>query len=216
MEHFHQQVWADFVRGVSTRQAKIGPSQDRDLRRELESHLESGCEPCTASFGVWKQVYGLATRESAYTPPDDVVRMTKLEFTAQSQQAAEACDAGLVFDTLSQPALGGVRSSAAAARQMVYESDGFTVDLRFERTSPKTVHLFGQVLDADRSRSVLAICPVMLCGQNGTLLAEGRTNYLGEFDLQFEAQDHLKLSIWVSGSKMIRIALSNLHPKADA
>jgi len=216
MEHFPEHVWADLVRGVSTQHAKTGPSQDRDLRREVESHLESGCETCAASLGVWKQVYSLAARESSYSPPEDVVRMTKLEFTARSQQAAEACDAALVFDTFSQPALAGVRSSAAAARQMVYEADGFTVDVRFDRTSPKTVHLFGQVLDADRSRSVLAICPVLLCSQNGALLAEGKTNYLGEFDLQFEAQDGLKLSIWVSGSKLIRIALSNLQPKADA
>ena len=57
------------------------------------------------------------------------LRMARLEFAAQSfDKQKQPVLASLVFDTFAKPALAGVRSAAAAARQMVYEADGLAVD----------------------------------------------------------------------------------------
>lgn len=216
MSHFPEQVWIDFVRGVPF-QAVTTERHDRTKRHDVESHLANGCSPCTASFELWKQVCGLAAAEAEFCPPEDAVRMTKFEFVAQLQNEAETTEGKLVFDTFSRPvAFVGMRSAAAAPRQMLYEAEGHTVDLRFDQQPfSNRVSLIGQVLGSERLGTVLGKFPVMVCTDRGILLAESTTNSLGEFQLHFEAQDQLKLSIWVTSKKLIRIALVNLQGRNE-
>ena len=138
--------------------------------------------------------------------------MVKLEFEAMRLQENETVGK-VVFDSFCRPALAGVRSgSAAAARQMVFEADGMTVDLRFDR-QPRSnnISLIGQVLNQNAPRVSLANAAVMLWNEKGLVLAETRTNGLGEFQLEFELQNRLRLSIQALAGKLIRIPLSNLH-----
>lgn len=217
MKHFSEQAWIDFVRGLPPRKGEARPPEGTDFHADLESHLAAGCLDCTTTHGFWKQVYGVAARESDYCPPENAVRVVKLEFAASHQQrAAQAHEASLVFDTLSQPLLAGIRSITAAARQLLYEADGLTVDLRFDR-HPRSnkVHLIGQVLAVAKSRASIAGLPVMLWTEEGMPVAENVTNDFGEFHLAFAAQDHLRLSIQVADNKLIRIALANLQQKTE-
>jgi hypothetical protein len=206
MQHFSELVWADHVRGISSSNCNV------------ESHLASGCNACAATLGMWKEVSMFAARECNYIPPENAARMAKLEFAAtRVQDNASALTANLVFDTLSQPALAGVRSVAAAARQMVYEADGVTVDLRFDRQPhSNTIHLIGQVLDRRVPRVSLGHTAVMLWTERGLPILETRTNEFGEFNLEIQAEDHLKLSIQAVGGTIIRIPLTNLKLKYDA
>jgi hypothetical protein len=218
MEHFSEQEWVDLVRGVPPQNAKTGRSEVADRRSDLESHLASGCADCASMFNLWKHIYSVATHESSYCPPESIVRMAKMEFAArQVRETPETVEACLVFDTLLQPILAGVRSASAiaAARQTVYEGEGLTVDLRFDRQPYSSkVHLIGQVLDSGKFGDTLANFPAVLWTEKGLHVAESRTNDFGEFHVEFEAQDNLKLSIQVAGNKLIRIALPNL--RADA
>jgi hypothetical protein len=212
MEHFSEQAWIDFVREVAPSNAKSGQVPDNSGRQALESHLLAGCSDCQATFKIWKQVYGIASHESEYCPPGDAIRMAKAAFAVNRlENAAETLAANLVFDSFSRPILAGVRSTAAAARQLVYDAAGLTVDMRFDR-EPKSskVQLIGQILDAERRQTVLANLPVVLSTERGVLVADGHTNQLGEFHLEFEEQEELKLAIWIHASKVIRIALANL------
>jgi hypothetical protein len=208
MEHFSEQVWADFVR--QPRSSKSG--------EKVESHLASGCKNCATALELWKRVHTLASHEGAYLPPADAVRMVKLEFAARRMQerAEEPTTASLIFDSFSQPALAGVRSVAAAARQMVYEADGLTVDLRFDGPPQSNkVLLTGQVLDRRTPRLSTRDASVMLWTERGLSIVETRANEFGEFNLEFEAQDQLRLSVEI-GSTLIRIPLASLKPKHDA
>jgi hypothetical protein len=216
MQHVPQQAWIDFVRGVSSRDVQTGHSKDANDRAELEAHLASGCKDCNATAGFWKKVQRIAARESGYCPPADVVRMAKAEFRASYlENAAEATEARLVFDTFSRPVMAGVRSAAAAARQMVYEAEGLTVDLHVDRhPQSNMMQLVGQVLDAQTLQAVSGNSAVILRTEKDVLLAKGRTNYFGEFQVEFEAQDEVRLSIWVAGNKWICIALASLQQKA--
>jgi hypothetical protein len=217
MKHFPEQAWIDFVRGVPPQTVKTEHLGRTNSWREIETHLASGCQDCTSTFALWKQVSSFAAAESRFCPPEDSVRRVKLEFTArQLRDAAESTEANLVFDTLSRPLAFGIRSGAAAPRQMVYEAQDHTVDLRFNRQPlSNRVHLIGQVLGSERLGTVLGKFPVMVSTDRGVLLAESTTNSLGEFQLQFEAQDQLQLSIWVTSKKLIRIALVNFEEKTE-
>jgi hypothetical protein len=204
MEHFSEQVWADFVRGTSSPEKSV----------EMESHLAAGCKDCAAALEFWKRVHVLTNREGLYMPPSDAVRMVKLEFAARRMQdCAEPVTANLIFDTFSQPVLAGVRSVAAAARQMVYEADGLTVDLRFDGSlHSNKVHLIGQVLDKRVPRVSVGDASVMLWTERGLNIVETKANEFGEFNLEFEAHERLRLSIQV-GRTLIRIPLANLQAK---
>jgi hypothetical protein len=177
MEHFSEWSWADFVREISNSE-----------RREMEAHLANRCSDCAAERDIWKQVYAVALRESNYAPPEAAVRMVGFEFTAQSlQKGKQPALANLVLDTLTRPSLAGVRSSAAAARQMVYEADGFTVDLRFDRLPhSETISLIGQVLDTRPPRGPLGDAAVILWTDRGLPVGETQTNRFGEFNLDFD------------------------------
>ena len=200
MEHFPDTAWVDFVRRLS----------GSENQAQLNTHLATGCKDCRQALALWNQVHTIALRESLYHPPEEVVSKVKREFGLLSK-TAEPTTASLIFDSFSQPLLAGVRSSAAAARQIVYEADGLTADLRFDGPPHSTkICLTGQVLDRRVPRAQLADAAIMLWTQNGLPIAETRTNNFGEFHLEFEAQDHLRLSIQTIGGKLIRIPLANL------
>ena len=201
MEHFSEQVFADLVRGIDT------PTQV-----ELQSHLARQCPQCTEAFKVWCRLQAVAQKENGYCAPENAVRMAKLEFETQ-QAGKQEIPASLVFDSIAQSALAGVRSAgAAAARQMVYEAEGMMIDLRFDQQpGSKSISLIGQVLDRQAARRSLAHAPVMLWTEKGLVLTETRTNGFGEFHLEFEVQDRMRLSIQAFGGKVIRIPLASLY-----
>ena len=201
MEHFSEQVFADLVRGIETQ-----------AQAELRSHLASQCPQCVETFKVWSRLQAVVQKETDYCAPENAVRMAKLEFEAQRAGEREI-PVSLVFDSIAQPALAGVRSSGAvAARQMVYEAEGMMVDLRFDqRPGSKAISLIGQVLDRQGARRSLAHAPVMLWTEKGLVLTETRTNGFGEFHLEFEVQDHMRLSIQAFGGNVIRIPLASLN-----
>lgn len=204
MEHFSEHAWADFVRGIS--------NSDRE---EMHAHLANGCNDCVVIRDTWKQVHTVALREEHYAPSEDAVRMVKLEFAAQAfDKAQQPVLAELVFDTFGKAAFAGVRSAAAAARQMVYEADGLAVDLRFDSpTSSKRILLTGQVLDRRVPRTSIEDSAIILWTHKGLALAETRANAFGEFHLELEPQDNLRLSVQVAGRALIRIPLANLRPE---
>ena len=204
MEHFSEQAWADFIRGVSNTE-----------RGEMESHLANGCNECAGARDIWKDLQAVALRESSYTPAESAVRMAKLEFAAQRfEQEKQPVLATLVFDSFANPILAGVRSSVAAARQVVYEAEGLAVDLRFDGpVRSNTIFLTGQVLDKKVPRSSVEHSPVILWTDRGLALAETKANAFGEFSLELEPQNNLRLSIQVVGRALIRIPLANLRPE---
>lgn len=207
MEHFSEQAWADFVRGISNSE-----------REEIGSHLAGGCNECTLARDTWQQVHTIALREATYAPPESAIRMAKIEFAARAfDKDKQPVLANLIFDTFGKAAFAGVRSAAAAARQMVYEADGLAVDLRFDSPAPsRRIFLTGQVLDKRVPRAALEDSVVILWTQKGLAIAETKANSFGEFHMELEPQNNLRLSIQVAGRALIRIPLANLSSEKDA
>ena len=201
MTHFSEETWADFVRGIS----------DAKTNAEIKSHLSNRCSDCVADFETWQDVHTIASHENTYSPPEDLVRMVKQEFAAKhASQPSQWSLATLVFDTLAQPLPAGVRAGSVSARQLVYEAEGLTVDLKLD-THPRSnrVSAIGQVLDKRVPRS-LGHASVVLWTDKGNPILETRANERGEFELEFEAQAELRISIELAGRTPIRIPLANL------
>ena len=201
MEHFSEQVWADFGRGFS----------GSDKARGVKAHLAAGCMNCKKTSRFWNRVQTMVRAEREYSAPENLVRLAKLEFTAKQELQAEKWSlASVLFDSVSQPLLAGVRSSAAVARQVVYEAEGLTVDLRFDLLVPSgKISAVGQILDSHIAREPLTGAPVVVWTQNGQLVATATANAYGEFQLEFEAQDDLRLTARV-GDRRVRMPLVNL------
>jgi len=200
MQHFSEQAWADFVRGISESQTKA----------TLDSHLARGCSDCRATSDVWNRVQTAVANEKIYTPSDSAVRMVKLEFAASSLESTSVL-ATLLFDTLGQPLPAGIRSGAAVTRQLVYGAEGLTVDLRLDTQAHSgKIGVFGQVLDQRHSRVSLSGVSIALWTQKGQPFMQVSPNEAGEFQLEVDARDDLRLLIDVAGRKTIRIPLAGL------
>jgi hypothetical protein len=204
MEHFSKQTWADFVRGIS----------ESATRANIESHLARGCVGCTTNFDIWNRVTTISATERTYTPPDSAVRMMELEFAARyAMERRPSVLASLLFDTLSQPLPAGMRSGVAVVRQLVYEAEGFTVDLRLDPQSQSgKICVVGQVLGKGVPRISPSSASIMLWTEKGQPIVHVSANEYGEFQLEFDAQENLRLSIDAAGRKTIRIPLTNLGP----
>ena len=206
MKHFSDEAWTDFVRGFGTSATS----------REIETHIASGCLDCVTVCGMWTKVYSIAANEPSFAPPDGVVRMVKLGFAAsQSAQPSPWTLARLVFDSLSQPLAIGVRSGGSDSRQIVFDAEGTMVDLVLDtRPQSGTISLVGQVVDKGGAKIAPRKVAVILWTENGQPLAETSANEFGEFQLEFAAQDRLRLSVEIAGYKRIRIPPMNLDPEA--
>jgi hypothetical protein len=201
MDHFSEQLWADFARGFGSSQKAQG----------IAAHLAAGCTDCKSSGRFWNRLQTMALAESAYTAPENLVRLAKLEFAAKREFQAEKWTlAGVLFDSVSQPLLAGVRSGAAIARQVVYEAEGLTVDLRFDLLVPSgKVSAVGQILDIRVPRERLTGSPVVVWTKDGQLVATATANSHGEFQLEFESMDDLRLTARVGGRR-VKMPLVNL------
>jgi hypothetical protein len=201
MQHFSEQAWVDFTRGF------VAPVKAQDMK----AHLAASCLPCKSAQGFWGRLQTMARSEETYAPPENLVRLAKFEFTVKQQaQPANWTIASLLFDSVSQPLPAGVRSGATTARQVVYESEGLTVDLRFDRIVPSgMVSAVGQVLDTRVPRELLAGSPIVIWTEDGQLVVTTEANGFGEFQLEFEPQDRLQLTARV-GRRRVQIPLTNL------
>ncbi len=204
MKHFSDQVWADFVRSIGSETSNS----------EIKAHIASACPDCAPAFGMWRKVHSIAVNEPSLTPPDQSVRMIKLEFsTRQSPKSDPWTIARLAFDSLSQPVVAGMRSGGSDSRQLVFDADGTMVDLVIDvQPQAGTLSLVGQVVDKGGAKIAPRQAAVVLWAETGQPLAETASNEFGEFQMEFAAQARLRLSVEIAGKKPIRIPQINLAP----
>lgn len=203
MEHFADPRWADYVRGVGAPATK----------QEIEAHLVAGCVTCKPAFDFWKWMDDFAARDTAYTPPDNLTRMVKMAlYSEEVPEPGTWTIANLVYDSLSRPLVAGVRSGGTSTRQFVFEAEGLTVDLRFEKKAQSNiVHASGQVLDKQTPLTWMDSTTVILWTEKGKTIDVAEANKHGEFQLEFEAQDQLRISIVTTGRKTVRIPLGSFE-----
>ena len=86
------------------------------------------------------------------------------------------------------------------------------VDLVLDtRPQSGTISLVGQVVDKGGAKIAPRQVAVIVWTETGQPLAETSANEFGEFQLEFAAQDRLRLSVEIAGHKPIRIPPMNLN-----
>ncbi len=186
--HFLEEDWVDFVRGQGGKQ------------RSLEQHLAAGCRPCGRTLRFWEAVHGLAVQEPSYGPPQGVVQLAKARFAVRrpdTMLTRLAKTASLVFDGFRQPLPAGVRAVGLAPVQLVYKAGHYMVLLRMEPTAGSDrLSVVGQILDEANPKKSLQDLAVLVL-QGGETVERTLTNNLGEFQLESEQSEGLRISIGV-------------------
>ena len=190
-EHFSEEDWFDFAH------QQAAPF----VRARLERHLEKGCSRCTQTVRLWRAVLDVADQEAAYRPPDEALRQLKGDFALRRpkgllERVAE--QAALVFDSFRQPQPMGVRGAAPSPRQLLYKAGRYAIRLRLE-SAPDTERLsiVGQLVDEHQSRAAVQDIAVLAL-QGRKTLDRTLTNHLGEFVLEPDAAENLRLCVGVA------------------
>jgi hypothetical protein len=129
-DHIPSEVLLDYVEGRA----------DAETAARVSAHLEAGCLRCARHHHFWTRVLSALRWATAPTPPEDVVARA----IAQGARKPEGADrpespwspwqqivARLTFDSRLQPAA-GVRETAAASFQLLFEAEGTGIDLLCE------------------------------------------------------------------------------------
>jgi hypothetical protein len=178
----------------------------------MQQHIEDGCRRCEAVLQMWQSAASIAKQESAYAPPDDVVRIAKSQFVLNG--IALGRGVRLLFDSALQPVTVGVRGSVSS-RQFLYETDELYIDLRLEppRKDVDRMCLVGQVLNRAKQSRVAHGLPVRL--QKGKLpVTHTVTNQFGEFQLEFDAGNDLCVAIGDEANAIV-LPIYGVHGKAE-
>src|ERR1700759_5366657 len=138
--HYDTKDWIDFARKTLA-QEKI---------REMQAHLETKCKACSEEARMWDWMRNFAASEAENEPPASAVRIAKAALTGRVVKKSRSVMrelAQLVFDTYAQPQVAGIRSTAAAPRQLLYRAGPIMIDMRLQSGNDADhFALSGQVL----------------------------------------------------------------------
>jgi len=207
MKHYSSEQWADYLREAAP----------KGTMAEMKRHLESGCKKCEQTADMWTTVLKLAHKEAGYQPPDNAVRMAKSYFAMCQMEEKKALVpriASLVFDSLRQPRLAGVRSSGSVPQHYVYRAGQLLVDIWMEPAKeafPAT--LTGQILDVTSPSKGAKEIMVTLKSDRAEISAT-TTNQFGEFNLDLGKHPGraFHLTIYSNNTTSIIIPLRLIEP----
>jgi hypothetical protein len=190
--HFSEEDWLDFARDLAA-----------GTTGGMQRHLDDGCPPCAATLRFWQSALAVAAREAAADgPPESALRQARASFASVrpkglAARVAEA--ASLAFDSFRQPLLAGVRTTGTSPRQTLYQAGPYVLRLRVESGSAsERLSVVGQVVDdADPTRAMKDLAVLVFSGTHA--VDRTLTNNLGEFELEPEPADNLRLSVAVPG-----------------
>jgi hypothetical protein len=198
-KHYSDEEWADLARQVGS----------QEQMEAMQSHLKQ-CRKCEKVFSMWQRVNEIAHRRQAAEPSETVVRTVKGMYALHGMKARrpmESLVAELLFDSLQGPLQVGVRSSGTAARQLLFGSGEYRIDLRIEpKMDSEKVALVGQVLNAANPDKTVDSAPVALV-RGGKVLAKSLTNNLGEFQLEYDLEPHYELRVTLPGNAQMIVPL---------
>jgi len=197
-EHFSDQQWADFVRGLST-----APQQSA-----MQTHLDSGCARCAETVRLLRVVSASA---AAWTSvPEHLTAAARAVFEPGSAERGWIEKLTPLIATLAfgpsldwQPA--GVRGRALEGHRAVFRAGDYSVDLSLEAVEAlERREMVGQIsheLDPEQ-RLEGVIVQVLVAGRT---VGETATNRFGEFMIECPEKD----------SVILRLALKHQGHRID-
>jgi len=204
MKHYGIAHWADFSRGTVP----------EDTKQAMRDHLADGCSECGDMAEFCQKLQAVSTQAALEPAPDWVVRSAKAIFPVEAQPRRKRTmrmAIELIYDSFLLPAPSGLRSSWQVGCQALYPAGGCSVDLRIEpELASQRPAVIGQIFNHEIPNEKLEGVPV--CLKLGKLVvAETRSNRFGEFLMEYEQQDRLRLWVYLENrSKHFQLPLKKL------
>jgi hypothetical protein len=198
--HFSAEDWVDFT------MQQASPER----LEAMKQHLVSGCDKCIRLEHLWNRIAQVARRDSGHEPPASAVQHVRGAFAlmveAEGSKRARVIPR-LVFDSLWQPALAGVRSALNSARQVIYHASDIRIEMRVEpEPMSERVHVAGQISNTAKQGEGIAEMPVIV-SSDGRTLTSALTNRFGEFHATFVPEAGLRISFGAVNDKELWIPL---------
>jgi hypothetical protein len=197
MSHFSCDEWFGFERGTV-----VSPAKDF-----MQSHLDTGCEQCWISAEIWRNALEMCQSEASFYPPPRAIQLALSLAQPWWEPSRTTIEfSRLVFDI--QPLPPRTRGSTASGRHLLYETGLFTVDLRMVQNYPMRgrICLTGQVLNSNEPARLLDKVQASLL-RGYRLVTEAMGNAYGEFDLEYDREEGLKLLVDLQENGAIGIKL---------
>jgi hypothetical protein len=199
VKHFSEASWADFARNQVASSTKM----------TMQQHIDEGCKQCADTLSTWQSVYSITQAERILTPPSDVVRVVKSQFAVVAPE--KSLGFRLLFDSSLEPVPAGMRGSVAA-RQFLYETDEYYIDLRVEpHREAHQAALVGQVVNRRSKQGAPGLAVLLQDGKRP--IAETSTNQFGEFQFEFDATNSLSIAVERDKSDAIVLPLYGIQGK---
>jgi hypothetical protein len=174
----------------------------------IASHLDSGCLRCAEQRAWFDQISQITATDDLAEPPAWVVkRAIRIpDVTASRPKLTERLTqliASLVFDSFAGAAPIGVRSAAAATRQLLYQADDYGIDLQVAPSLQSGADLIGQILrkGEDAFDSVNGL-PLTL-SREGNVVESTATDEMGGFAIHNLSYGSYDLQIDLPGGSII-------------
>jgi hypothetical protein len=208
MKHYSAEEWIDFVNSACSTARK----------QEMQNHLD-GCKRCAKTLGVWQKVRVASQMERQFQPPTDALRVVKAAFSGRRESYKAGFGsivAQLLFDSLAQPMLSGVRGGNVSSRQMLFSADRYQLDVSIE-AKPDSSHILitGQLLDLKEDDSVARGVTVTFSNRRGDTI-QTATNDHGEFHGEIPNRGDLEISFPGPGDKPIVVSIADALGRLNA
>ncbi|MEK7831833.1 MAG: hypothetical protein AAB401_12145 [Acidobacteriota bacterium] len=193
----------------------------RNLLAEAESatvktHLQSGCRSCEENLRWLTEASQLMAQDRSFEFSEDTIKGLVAWFKSQPAHARPSVRkllANLIFDSLAARQVAFVRTEAVAGqspagRQMLFQAEGYDIDLRFEGVEDKAAEdLIGQVLPQSDSATATGGATVELWqDEKQQLSAEANEHGVFRFARIPSGVYDLKIQIAEDEINIVRVA----------
>ncbi len=200
--------WGDFVRGVAD------PEAEETMREQLAS--DPGAS--RGAVEALRQVAAVGRWDAEHPVPDHAVRIAKAIGSLRRRGAPEPSvervsilrrlPFAVAFDSLLQPAVAGTRDLQTLHRQLVFEAEGYSVDVRMEHElEPPSAVVVGQVLSREDEARPVEGMPVLLVSDQ-QVVGRTVTGTYGEFQAEGLPRDPLSLYLLAGSEECLELPVA--------
>jgi hypothetical protein len=124
---------------------------DQAEAARLTAHLSADCAQCAETRDWYERVRTVAATDESTEPPSWVFKRAVRLFEGKparprlAERIGQAV-ASLIFDSLAQPVIAGVRSTETTNRQLLYRAGNYSIDLQIAPAEHLRADLIGQIL----------------------------------------------------------------------
>lgn len=186
------------------------PPEDQ---RAVLDHMGSGCRRCQPDVEWVRDILLVMRTDASQAPPDWVIEPLLDHFDKVIEEktpvsAWKKLAAVLVFDSLQQAEFAGVRNVRALAKQLLYQTDAYDIDIRLNPTeSPQFESIIGQVLPRGENSEKTAGAKIRVCLGDEDVCST-LTNKLGIFTIYKLPQGKYDFKVLMSGTEIVIYGVS--------